>query len=121
MILIVRKSILAATLTLCVGSAFADADSYAWCVGFARALGAQSGAAEKGAFARNPADTTLIQKLAEFDKAPAPTIKSNLIRGLNDSQKCDTLPKGSEEAMSCRREQRFCSRKIADVGVTKLN
>jgi hypothetical protein len=106
---------------LCAGSVFAEGDSYAWCVGFAKALGGQAGPAEKSAFARNSGDSALIQKLAEFDKAPAQTVKSNLIRGLNESQKCDTLTKGSDEAMSCRREQRFCSRKIADAGIGRVD
>ena len=116
-----RRSIASAALLFSAGSAFADADSYAWCVGFAKALGAQSGSSEKSAFARSPADTTLIHKLAEFDKAAVQTVKSNLIRGLNDSQKCDSLVKGSEEAMSCRREQRFCSRKITDAGIGRVD
>jgi hypothetical protein len=106
---------------LCAATANAEGDSYSWCIGFAKGAGGQLRQFDKSVFSRESADTILIQKLSEFDNATSHTVKSNLIKGLADSQKCGTLAKGSEEAVACRREQRFCNRKIADAGFASIN
>jgi hypothetical protein len=108
-------------LFLSAAMANAEGDSYSWCVGFAKGVGGQLRQFDKSAFGREPGDTTLIHKLSEFDNANSSTVKSNLIKGLTDSQKCSALPKGSEEAVACRREQKYCNRKIADAGFASAN